>query len=141
MKEKWPVLTLLGLGAIILLIYLMRQKTAAVTSAVPAVAGAAPQNYPAPAPVSLGDIVLNAPVTLPSNTGVQPNQPCDCGTTDFSCGGAASANAVPLPFISGQRPLPKETIQNGIAQLRNIKPRKGGAARPVLNIEHAGYAI
>lgn len=148
MKDRFPIIALLGLGAIVLIIYLLRQKSspASVSASTPVAAGASPlPSYPAPAPIKLGDITINSPIDIsnapPPTSGISGNNGgCDCEATD--CNTSSTLSPQPLSYVSSHQVTPEAMT----AQAKNLQSflqskRQPVSVRPIALQDAAGALI
>lgn len=91
-KEEYLILGLLGIGVIIVLIYLWKQAPASapVTTTVPSPGAEAAPAYPISKPIQLGNIrIAGSPTNLTYNqippgptVGIGPDNQCPCSASD-----------------------------------------------------------
>lgn len=130
MKQHWPILALLGIGAIIVLIYLSRKSASAVPMVVtdPSVGNAAnAAEYPnAPAGIKMGNIeVGGSPITInygsaSSASDTASTGDCACTSADSMCGSgdvSNSGNGMSGPSVS------HAAVKNAAANFASLHPR------------------
>lgn len=134
MKEKYTIWALLGIGAIILIIYLMRQNSNSEVAAVSAPASASAPPYPNSNPIQLGDISIGgSPTNLTYNnnpgnqlvptTAVQPPSDDNC-----CCGSSSSVSS-----LVSVNTIPQNIISNGIDNLKGYYNKISSGAIPALS--------
>lgn len=110
LKQHHAVLALLGIGAVIVLLYLMRRSAGAPAATQTNAEGQQP--YPNAGPIQLGDISIGGSpfnlvynqAPLPSNTGVKPDaekKGCCSGGDCTIAGQIVSRNLIPEHVLVG----------------------------------------